>query len=446
MYKRFTSLLVLVVLIITVFAGCGRADNAQNATNAETSKTVETTATEVEKPQEPVKLDMVYWHPEQKDIMESMNKTYMDANKNVTIELQQVPGDQYDKVLKTRFLSDNGPDIFLYFGSGAYKYGKDGYYGDLTNQPFAQNVLPAFTGPCTYEGKLYAIPLNSMGSGIFYNKKVFSDAGITEMPKTYADFLALCEKIKAKGVTPIARGSKDAWTALHETGPLTANFVLGKNENFQLERYNDKFKFATSPEMENYFNKYAELVDKGYIAKGVLGVSHSQAAQEVADGKAGMLMGISVFYADIKSANKDADIGYFSLPDENGKSYQIGTSDKAIGYWAKGKKTEEAIKVVGFYATPEINKVYCEATQMLPCIKGVDVKLDEPLQQCAQDISNAAIMFNFFDVPWPTAAADTYRIQIQKIDSGKRNIKEMLAEIDKVYDDNKSSVDAPPLK
>lgn len=445
MLKKVISLLAVISISITVFAGCG-AGNTDQTTS--TAAAVESTAAPAESTvaAEPVNLNMVYWHPEQKDIMEQINNKFMEQNKDITIELQQVPGDQYDKVLKTRFLSDSGPDVYLYFGSGAFNYGRDGFYGDLTNEPFAANVLPAYTGSCTYEGKLYAIPLNAMGSGVFYNKKVFADAGITEMPKTYADFLAICEKIKNFGVTPIARGAKDAWTGLHETGPLAANFVLAKYENYQADRYNDKFKFADSAEFKDYLNKYIEWVEKGYVAKGVLGLNHSQAAQEVADGKSAMLPGISVFYADIKAANKDADIGYFSLPDETGNFHQIGASDKAIGYWPKGKNIEASKKVVGFYATPEIDKLYCDASQMLPCIKDVEVNLDEPLKQCAEDISKASIMFNFFDVSWPLAAQDTYRSCIQAIHSGKTDVNQILADIDKAYNDNKASISEPTVK
>lgn len=448
MFKRIISLLAVVALAVTIFAGCGAGNSAQNTAAPETKKE-ETKAAEQTKAAEPakeVKLSMVYWHPEQKDIMEKINAKFSDENKGITIELQQVPGDQYDKVLKTRLLSDNGPDVYLYFGSGVYKYAKDGFFGDLTNEPYANNVMPAFKASCSYQDKLYAIPLNAMGSGVFYNKKVFADAGITEMPKTYADFLTICEKLKKAGKVAIARGAKDLWTGLHETGPLAANFVLGKNPNFQADRYNDKFKFATSPEMKNYIEKYIELVDKGYTDKGVLGMNHSQAAQAVADGKAAMLMGISVFYADIKAANKDADIGYFSLPDENGKSFQIGASDKAIGYWPKGKNIEASKKVVAFYAKPETDKMYCDASQMLPCIKGVDVNLDEPLKAVAQDVAKADIMFNFFDVPWPLAASDIYRKDIQAIHAGKKDVKQILADIDKAYDDNKKTVDAPMVK
>ena len=48
---------------------------------------------------------------------------------------------------------------------------------------------------------------------MFYNKSVFSKAGINTMPRTWDEFLSLCAKLKSRGITPIALGSKNRWPA-----------------------------------------------------------------------------------------------------------------------------------------------------------------------------------------------------------------------------------------
>ena len=256
MIKRIISLVAVMALLVTIFASAGSAA------------------------QKPVILHMVYWHPEQKVIMEKINSMFMKRNKDITIELEQIPGDQYDKVMKTRMLSDNGPDVYLYFGVMAYKFAQDGYLGDLTNESFAKNVVPAYKGSCSYQGKLYAIPLNALGTGVYYNKKVFQDVGITQLPKNYSDFLNICEKIKKAGKVPLARGAKDMWTSLHETGPLASHIFIS-DPNFQVDRYKGKFKFATNPDFRKYIERYIELSNKGYFDKGILGMNHTQAMQGI---------------------------------------------------------------------------------------------------------------------------------------------------------------------
>ncbi|WP_262029285.1 ABC transporter substrate-binding protein [Microvirga sp. Mcv34] len=61
------------------------------------------------------------------------------------------------------------------------------------------------------EGKFYAVPVNIHGQNwMFYNTKVFADAGL-EVPKTFPELVATGEKLKAKGIIPIALGGQPNW-------------------------------------------------------------------------------------------------------------------------------------------------------------------------------------------------------------------------------------------
>jgi multiple sugar transport system substrate-binding protein len=65
----------------------------------------------------------------------------------------------------------------------------------------------------TFNGKQYAVPYHYSHWGIIYNKHVFEELGLS-VPKTWADFLNVCEKIKASGRTPIAMTLEGRWQAL----------------------------------------------------------------------------------------------------------------------------------------------------------------------------------------------------------------------------------------
>jgi ABC-type glycerol-3-phosphate transport system substrate-binding protein len=61
------------------------------------------------------------------------------------------------------------------------------------------------------EGKFYAVPVNIHGQNwMFYNTKIFADAGL-EPPKTFPELVASGEKLKAKGIIPIALGGQPNW-------------------------------------------------------------------------------------------------------------------------------------------------------------------------------------------------------------------------------------------
>ncbi len=52
-------------------------------------------------------------------------------------------------------------------------------------------------------GSLYAMGLNYSLTGVFYNKKLAAQIGMTEPPKTVAEFDDLLAKAKAAGLQPI---------------------------------------------------------------------------------------------------------------------------------------------------------------------------------------------------------------------------------------------------
>jgi glucose/mannose transport system substrate-binding protein len=77
-----------------------------------------------------------------------------------------------------------------------------GHWKDLLPKPIVDASMR--------DGHWYALPVNIHGANwLFYNTKVFADAGIPE-PKTWSDVLAAGPKLKAKGIIPFAHGGQ-AW-------------------------------------------------------------------------------------------------------------------------------------------------------------------------------------------------------------------------------------------
>ena len=60
----------------------------------------------------------------------------------------------------------------------------------------------------------YGVPYNFGLVGFWYNKDLFAQAGITEPPATWEEFLADVQKLKDAGITPIALAGGDKWPAM----------------------------------------------------------------------------------------------------------------------------------------------------------------------------------------------------------------------------------------
>jgi glucose/mannose transport system substrate-binding protein len=90
---------------------------------------------------------------------------------------------------------------------------------------FANALPPSLLPLISKDGHPYSVPVNIHRSNVmWYNPKVLSDAGVTVPEggfKTYDEFFAACDKIKAAGKTCLALGPQ--WTAMH----LFENVMIG---------------------------------------------------------------------------------------------------------------------------------------------------------------------------------------------------------------------------
>ena len=78
--------------------------------------------------------------------------------------------------------------------------------------PWKDEINPGALGMYQVDGKQYGIPFDLGLVGFWYNTKQFTEAGITTPPATWDEFLADVQKLKDKGITPIALAGKDTWT------------------------------------------------------------------------------------------------------------------------------------------------------------------------------------------------------------------------------------------
>ena len=62
----------------------------------------------------------------------------------------------------------------------------------------------------TYDGKIYAVPLNIAAACCFYNTEMFEAAG-AKVPTNWSEMLDACEKLQAAGYTPITISAGTAW-------------------------------------------------------------------------------------------------------------------------------------------------------------------------------------------------------------------------------------------
>ena len=113
------------------------------------------------------------------------------------------------------------------------------------------------------EGKFFAVPVNIHGQNwMFYNTKIFADAGL-EPPKTFPELIASGEKLKAKGIIPLALGGQPTWEHNLFRAVVVGHGGADMFRQLYGTRKPDVVKSPKFKETVEIFGKMRGLVDPG---------------------------------------------------------------------------------------------------------------------------------------------------------------------------------------
>ncbi len=290
-------------------------------------------------------------------------EAFQKANPDITVKLNTKPqGGDGDNLVKTKLATGTMEDVFWYnSGSLLQALKPDQNLVDLTGDAALKDVDESFLPVVTYKGKVYGAPWGTvMGGGIVYNKDVFTKLGLS-IPKTWAEFEANNEKIKAAGITPVLGTFKDTWS--------TQLFVLADyhnvaaaNPTFADDYTANKAKYATNPAALRGFEKTAEPSAKGWLNKGAGSTTVSQGTPLLVSGKVAQWPILTAVVASLPKDQADK-LGFFGIPgDDAAKAGATVWSPNGQYISAKSKNIDAAKKFIAFVASPAGTEVFNTAS------------------------------------------------------------------------------------
>ncbi|MEV0273964.1 extracellular solute-binding protein [Hamadaea sp. NPDC050747] len=169
----------------------------------------------------------------------------------------------YDAFIKASFRTNVKPDLFTWHtGAQLEEIVKAGQVADtssLWTDAIGKGYLPeSLKQYYTFDGKQYCVPLNVAYWVMFYNKKVFDDAGV-QPPKTWADMMDAAAKLKAKGVTPFY-GTSQLFSFV-----WFQQLLIGQDPQLYNDLGTGKAKF-TDPGVVKVMEQWKSLIDSGYMS------------------------------------------------------------------------------------------------------------------------------------------------------------------------------------
>jgi len=291
------------------------------------------------------------------DTAKALAAAYTAKHPNVTITVESRPGGtEGDNIVKTRLATGDMTDIFFYnSGSLLQALHPTDTLVDLSKESFVANIIESFIPTVSQGGQTFGVPTGTaMGGGILYNKKIYKQLNLS-VPKTWAEFEANNEKIKAAGIAPVIATYGDTWTS--------QLFVLADFYNvaqavptFANDYTGNKAKYATTPAAMAGFTYLDEGFKKGWYQKDFGTTKFEQGLKLLADGKGAHYPMLSFALSTIATNWPDAvnDIGFFAQPGAEAAKNGVTIWMPAGTYIPKTtKNVAEAKNFLAFIASTE---------------------------------------------------------------------------------------------
>jgi raffinose/stachyose/melibiose transport system substrate-binding protein len=253
-------------------------------------------------------------------------------------------------------------DIFMYNSGSLFQALNPSQTMVPAEGDWTGDLAESFTASVSVDDKVYGAPFGYfMGGGIMYNIPAYKDLGL-EVPKTWDDFIANSEKIKAAGKTAVIQTYGDTWTSqLLVLGDY--HNVASEEPDFADDYTAGKAKFADTPAATTGFEHTQQVNDDGLVNEDFASAKMPDGMRMLAQGEGVQYPMLTFALAEVATNYPDQldDIGFFGIPGED-ESTNGATVWAPAGVYipatTKGDKLEAAQDFLAFVASPD----GCDAT------------------------------------------------------------------------------------
>ncbi|MET9497987.1 sugar ABC transporter substrate-binding protein [Streptomyces sp. NPDC006552] len=292
----------------------------------------------------------------------------------IKVKLEVVPWSDLLNRILTATTSGQGPDILNIGNSWSASLqasgallpwdqknfdkigGKDRFVASAVESAGAQGKDPA------------AVPLYSLSYALFYNKKMFKDAGIAKPPTTWDEIVADGKKISKDGKWGLAAEGSNLSNNIHQI------FVLAKQHGADWFTADGKPDF-TSDGAVAAVKQYVDLMAKDkIIAPGNAEYAQNQSLSDFSKGKTAMVLWQAAASTFASQGMKDDEWGVVPAPVQSGapgagRSINSMVAGINIAVFKNTKNLDGATKFVKFMTSDEEQKVLNKAYGSVPPVK-----------------------------------------------------------------------------
>ncbi|MFF8845737.1 extracellular solute-binding protein [Streptomyces sp. NPDC015127] len=307
-----------------------------------------------------------------KNYWAELTAAFEAENPGIKVDVRIESWNDVDRTVAEMVEAGEAPDIAQIGAYADYAAADKLYSADqLLSIPVQSNFLGPLTEAGEQKRTQYGLPFVASTRLLFYNKKLFAEAGIDDEPKTWADLAEDARKLKA--------GTDAAYPFALPLGPEEAQaetmmWLLSGGDGYTDSV--DKYTIDSQRNIDTFAWLKDNLVEEGLtgpVAPGKLNRKDAFAA--FTRGEVGMLNGHPSL---MQAAEKQGiEVGKVALPGRDGEAQaSMGVADWIMGFKENGHRKEIG-KFLDFVFTDKNVLDFADQNDLLP----VTVSASEAMEQ-----------------------------------------------------------------
>lgn len=336
---------VLAGTMVLSLAACSSGSGASSSASAGSSTGASSADSESGKN---VTLEWQQWWAVEcpKGYVQKIVDTYYEKT-GVKINLLSAPFADTKTQIQSGASTGTVADIVSVDSSWVYDFADQGILTDMSalmsKDGYDQNIIKT---QWQVDSKTYAIPIVNYAYPMFYNKDVLKKAGVTDMPKTWTEFEAACQKIKATGTYPFALNLDTS----SPSGIQNTYMGFAWASGIKMKADDGSYNLSNNTDLKAFAAYMKGLYTKGYIYPGMSSLTEADMSSKFSSGNVAFIILSAALLNSFHKESPNLNIGALPIPVKDGYS---GKSGMCVASWALGvtensKNKEEAMKFIEY--------------------------------------------------------------------------------------------------
>ena len=335
---------------------------------------------------------------------EAMIADFEAANPDIDVVLQNFDHEGYKTAIRN-FLTTDSPDLAnWYAGNRMAPFVNAGQFQDVSDVWTAEGLgdsLASAKASMTIDGKQWGVPYTYYQWGIYFNKDAYKAAG-AEVPTTWDEFVANCEKFKAANIDCLTTGTKALWPA---AGIFDYLSLRTNGYEWHMDLTAGKIAW-TDQKVRDVFAQWARI--QPFITANHAALEWEEAAALMVQGKAANYVMGNFAVGNFKQGGMTNDnLGFMVFPEITaGLPRAEEAPTDTIHIPAGAKNPDDAKKFLAYVASADAQTKLNASLSQLPTNKNSTVPADDPFLVAGFEmLSTAHALAQFFDRDAPAEMA-----------------------------------------